>query len=238
MIPRQHRVSTLWASLLLMCALPASAAVVSDDFNDNDLNEGLFTLGTLGTGPELEEREQRLEVRLPATSSGEDFFYGVTTRPLFRGDLDAQVDFQMLDYPPANGVRLGIIIQGPEGGPTALQRTSFSERELSAGPREGYLLHSGDELEQHPSEDLAGKLRLTRVGTTVTGYFWDAATEAWVPFASLPGTDTNVHISLAVWSHDRAFADQDVRVAFDNFVVNSGQVVGAVLPDLAGRWLQ
>ncbi|HTE17041.1 MAG TPA: CARDB domain-containing protein, partial [Armatimonadota bacterium] len=85
-------------------------------------------------------------------------------------------------------------------------------------------------------DDLSGKLRITRVGTTVTGYYWDKTNEAWVPLGSATLTDADVQIQLHAWSHDAAFEDQEVTVAFDNFVVNGGQVVGRTPPDLTGQW--
>lgn len=242
MIPRPHRsfrrLAFLWAALFLFCALPASAAIVSDDFNDGVLNEGLWAFTGAGTGPTVEERDQRLEIRLPSTSTGDLFYAGVRARSLFRGDLDVQVDFQALDYPLKNGVRIGIVIHHPGGAFASVQRTSLSEREAFSEPREGYILDTGGPLGRHPGGDLTGKLRLTRVGAVITGYYWDVEAGAWVPFASGMGPEEDVEIGLSVWSHDAAFGDQDVHVALDNFIVNKGQVVGPTLPDLAGRWLQ
>jgi hypothetical protein len=114
----------------------------------------------------------------------------------------------------------------------------MSEREVDSEPRDAYILHAEDTLERRPIEDLSGKLRLTRVGNLVTGYYWDAESAGWLPFASGTCREEDVNLSLYVWSHDHAFADQEVRVAFDNFVVNKGQRLGPTLPDLHGRWVQ
>jgi hypothetical protein len=44
---------------------------------------------------------------------------------------------------------------------------------------------------------------------------------------SVTGTTEDVSFSLSAWSHDYAFTGQDVRLAFDNFTVNAGQVIFA-----------
>lgn len=230
-----------WAALLLfgtLCAAPASAAVVSDDFNDGFPSPGLWAFVGTRTGPTVQEREGRLEVNLPAASYGATFFASAETRPLFRGDLDVQVDFQLLKHPPHNGVRMGIVIHR-DGHPFAsVQRTSLGEGEPLGEPREGYILDTRTALGRHASDAAVGKLRLTRVGNTLTGYFWDSAAAGWVPFASGTTTEEDVRLGLSAWSHDEVFAGQDVRVAFDNFIVHQGQIVSPDLPDLEGVWLR
>lgn len=230
-----------WAALFLLgtlCAAPASAAVVSDDFNDGLPSPGLWAFAGTRTGPTIQEREGRLEVSLPAASYGTSFFASAETRPLFRGDLDVQVDFQLLQHPPHNGVRMGIVIHRNGQAFASVQRTSLGEGEPLGEPRESYLLDTRTSLGRHATDNTSGKLRLTRVGSTLTGYFWDATAAEWVPFASGTTTEEDVRLGLSAWSHDEVFADQDVRVAFDNFQVNQGQIVNPDLPDLEGVWLR
>lgn len=235
------RLFRTWAVLTLLAALgaaPASAAVLSDDFNDGLPSPGLWAFAGTRTGPTVQEREGRLEFTLPATSFGAAFFASAETRPLFRGDLDVQVDFQLLQHPPHNGVRMGIVIHR-DGHPFAsVQRTSLGEGEPLGEPREAYILDTGTSLGRQASAESTGKLRLTRVGNTLTGYFWDAANTEWVPFATGTTTEEDLRFGLSAWSHDEVFADQDVRVAFDNFQVNQGQIVDPSLPDLEGVWLR
>jgi hypothetical protein len=38
-------------------------------------------------------------------------------------------------------------------------------------------------------------------------------------------TDADAYFNISAWSHDYAFTDQDVQIAFDNFVVNQGELV-------------
>jgi hypothetical protein len=239
MIPRRFRWQLpFWGICLsLLCAFPASAAVVSDDFDSGVLNQGLWEIAQ-GGGPELELRDQRLEIRVPATSAGEYFAAGINSRARFHGDLDIQVDFHLLDYPPTNGVRMGLVIHRDGTNTSSTQRTSLGPRELVDEPREAYLQDTLGALTQLSTSDRSGKLRLTRVGAVVTSSYWDAASSAWVPFASGAGTVEDVQIALSAWSHDLAFEDQDVRVAFDNFIVHQGELLAPGLPDLTGQWLE
>jgi hypothetical protein len=109
-----RRCSSLWPLLclfLLLCAAPMPAAVVSDDFNDSLPNGALWAFPSVGTGPSIEEREGRLEVTVPSTSAGSTFIVAAEMRSRFRDTLDVQVDFDLLEYPPRNGIRVGIVIQ-------------------------------------------------------------------------------------------------------------------------------
>ena len=235
--PRFHWQLLYWGFCLsLLGACPASAAVVSDDFDNGALNQGFWEIAQ-GGGPELELRDQRLEIRVPATSAGEYFAAGIVSRGRFHGDLDIQVDFHLLDYPPTNGVRLGVVIHRNGTDTSSTQRTSLGTRELLGAPRDVYLQDTLGALTRLPTSDQSGKLRLTRVGAIVTSSYWDAATSDWVPFASGTGAVEDVQIALSAWSHDLAFEDQDVRVAFDNFIVHQGELLGPALPDLTGQWL-
>ena len=44
----------------------------------------------------------------------------------------------------------------------------------------------------------------------------------WVQIADLSGTTEPIAIEIVAWSHNYAFGEADVLVAFDNFRVNSG----------------
>jgi hypothetical protein len=58
----------------------------------------------------------------------------------------------------------------------------------------------------------------------VTSYYWDNAGGYWVEVASFPASGIDFSVVPAVWSHDYAFTDQDVRIAFDNFQIDSGTI--------------
>jgi hypothetical protein len=47
----------------------------------------------------------------------------------------------------------------------------------------------------------------------------------WENFSSASKGNQDVAVSLQVWSHYSYFIDQDVSIAFDDFIVNEGQVI-------------
>ncbi|MEK7408262.1 MAG: hypothetical protein AAB225_24590 [Acidobacteriota bacterium] len=74
-----------------------------------------------------------------------------------------------------------------------------------------------------PTSDLAGKLRLVRSGTLLSGYYWSPG--GWVLIHTSTATTADLRFNLGTWSHDWAFADSDAQVAFDNVMLNQGQLI-------------
>lgn len=71
-----------------------------------------------------------------------------------------------------------------------------------------------------PLNEAAGSLRIARVGTTMTTYFWRNG--RWVPLASGISSGAAVIGLEATASSD--FGHQVTRVAFDNFAVTATKV--------------
>jgi hypothetical protein len=67
---------------------------------------------------------------------------------------------------------------------------------------------------------VAGELRLTRTGTTLTAHYREG--EGWVPLLSGPTSAAPVMPSVHLFSNDTIFGNQFVRVAYDDFRVNAG----------------
>ncbi len=81
-------------------------------------------------------------------------------------------------------------------------------------------MHIDSHIAIVPNSSLSGHLRLLRTGDAWVGYY--LLNGQWVEVGSGPGLTGPTHFALQVWSHDYAFTDQPVRVAFDNFKVNKG----------------
>lgn len=200
---------------------PVHAQVLYDDFNDNTINSSLWTDVHGGSGPTIDEINQRLEITHPAASSGDTFFAQYTSICQLRGDFDIQVDYQLLTWPSANGVRIGLNIAGVG----ATERVSFgTSADFPGQPREVYLTHYADGVQGITATDhLVGKLRVVRSGNTLTGYYFSFGN--WVAIHTGPATTDDVNFIVASWSHDYAFTNQEVKVAFDNVIVNQGQLI-------------
>jgi hypothetical protein len=212
-----------------------------DNFNDNYTEPMAWEPGVFGWGSTLIETNQRLEIQHPAGSVGDTFGGKVTSHCWLRGDFDIRVDYQLLKWPTANGVRLALAVTP---GDTGVTRVSFASNDgIPNFPSDIYLAQvAGGPLGISGTGDLSGSLRLTRTGSTATGYYRSG--NNWVTLQSGGITTEDVHFELRSWSHSAVFKGEEVVVAFDNFMVTQGQVtcnrnaaVRAYLPLSMGRML-
>ena len=198
-----------------------------DDFDDDSIDMRKWCIGI--SDPEngfVEEINQELRMTLTPGSSGDSFSVGLTSKWLVEGDFDIQVDYKLLNWPSENGIRVGL---GASGGP--VERVSFNKLypDFPGEPREVYLTHFLDGVQGITSTtDMSGKLRLNRVGSTLTGYYFSK--DSWIPIHSGPGTTDATSISLSIWGHQ---GTPGVIVVFDNFSVNSGQILWPSLPTVS-----
>ena len=196
-----------------------------DDFDDNACDDTLWNVIESG-GPYVTETAQRLEITLPADSSGENFFAGYSSRYALRGDFDIQVDYHLLTWPENNGVRMGLWIERPSSIYT-VERSSYG---IADGftPGDHYTTNFDDSILISTTSDAEGKLRLVRTGSLFEGYYFNETSDDWIlsqSFQAASSSAGEATFLLRAWSHDYAFADELVVVAFDNFVINKGTVV-------------
>ena len=214
----------LLLALLLAAAMPCThAATLFDDFNLEQWN-----VTRIGVGPIVHEANQRLEVALPADAReapGIDYFRaGYLSTCRLRGDFDIQARYVLLRFKPLNGVRVGFDFDN-----------KFAVERISFGPSEGftdgdfYLTH-GDSIIYTPTEDRSGKLRAVRENGTISGYYFDTASNSWQLIGSSSVTTDDLPFRISIWSHDHAFAGMHTKVAFDDVIVNAGTPVGPECP--------
>jgi hypothetical protein len=208
---------------VLALAAGTQAATVYDNFTLVQ-----WTVTRIGIGPIVHEANERLEVALPSWAregaSADYFRGGYQSKCLLRGDFDVQTTFALLRYAPGNGVRAGLDFDNK----FAVERISFGPNDTPAGA-DAYLTH-GDSILFTPTTDRWGKLRAVRQGGIISGYYFDTASRSWQFIGSSTITNEDLHFRVSIWSHDYYFADRFTKVAFDNVIVNSGTLVGAVCP--------
>jgi hypothetical protein len=222
-----------WAlCLVLLAGTQAQAQVFLEDFDDNSINPDFWTVDLFGSGPQLAEADQELQIVFPSASSGVAFGGGLVSNFLLRGDFDVQVDYRLITWPFSNGVRLALAIEEEYG----VERTSFgSQSDYPHLPREVYLTHFSDGATGFTAtSDVSGTLRLVRVGATETGYYYSAGD--WVLIHTGPGPTQDVAIQVHAWSHDYAFMDRDVIAAWDNLVIRRGELVWPGSPSGDTTW--
>lgn len=205
-------------ALALLSPAHADPPVVVDSF-DNGYDRGLWMPYSEGTGVTLAEQDGRIEITFSADASGSTFSAGLMTCPTSDA-IDVQVDYELLDWPALSGVR---VLLGDAAG--AVERVGLGgPLDRPQDPREVYLIHFGSVSGVTATSHLNGKLRIVKSGGIATGYYYDPGlSDPWVTIAS-DFTSPGGPLRVQAHSHDYAFGDQPVRIAFDNFAVNSGQL--------------
>lgn len=209
---------------------PAHAFTFTDGFDDGVIDSFWWT-ASAATGSSLAEQNGRLEMTQGPSSAvpAADLLFNFT----ITGDFDAQVDFELLNWPADNHERLGL-----RTNVGTLERIS-DNRFVSSADGEGYLTDINGVITAVPSTDASGRLRFHRVGSTVTGSFWNGSD--W----TVVGSSTNLAdtiVAFSIWPQD---GNGGVKVAFDNFFLEAPDTpapvpLPATLPmlaaGLAGLW--
>ena len=215
--PVQSRTRTRTRTSPIRPAAPPRKPVrIEDDFDDGVMNRLIWHQIVNGTGVELAERNGRLEIAFQPDAIGEGEYklmgahYGTGCR--FLGNFDARVDYEVLEWPPTNGVAVQLNLWFTTA-------TSFSiNRESKA--IEQYTTWHQPNGHSSPTTDTRGSLRIRRVGNTVSMLYksngrWTSLGAGWSNGAPM--------ISLQAMATDESFGDKPVRVAFDNFVITAAQ---------------
>jgi len=203
-----------WGTLVF--TLRFSALPMSDDFNGSSINLAKWNvvISPSGVGT-IAEINQRLEML--HTAAAVNAYQGLQSRCKISGDFDVQVDFTLLNWPSQNFHTLRFAAMDLPQGPVGLvgiYRNSYNS--------EGYQMRAiNGVVNDIIISDTSGKLRLVRVGSTVSGYYWNGA--QFVLLASSPTTTVDTGFALD-FSSPLITSPTNVKVAFDNFKVNSGTV--------------
>jgi hypothetical protein len=175
-----------------------------------------------GSGPSMDEENGRLEVSVPSDTLN-DPVAGFTDIALNQqchllGDFDVQVDYQLLQWPPQSGVNVDF-------GPVTLVNGSFANGYgmfvFDPGGGTGVSTNfPGPTNTFVPAPEATGTLRVDRVGPMITAYRLTPA--GWSPLQSASDATPEIGVNLDVFSNAPQFSHPDVKVAYDNFRVNSG----------------
>jgi dipeptidyl aminopeptidase/acylaminoacyl peptidase len=193
-----------------------------DTFSDDRIDPFWGGPFLTGSGPSMTEANGRLEVSVPAGTLNDPAAgftdIGLNSQCRLLGDFDIQTDYQLLQWPSPSGVNVdfttftlvngsfdqtfGLFVFDPGGG-TGVS-TNFP------GPINTFV----------PAPESSGTLRFVRVGTTLTAYRLTPA--GWSALQSTSEAANEVGVNLDVFSNAPQFSHPDVKVAYDNFRVNSG----------------
>jgi hypothetical protein len=191
---------------------------VSETF-DADPDESLWHIFTQGGGPKALQRNGRVEISIPANatpSSNEGQISGnYDLNCLFPGDFDAQIDFELIQWPRANGVYASLVARvGPRPFTPRYIFPQISRRSIPDNEEyQSYLDVSNVSV---PSNDSQGRLRVARRNGRITTYYWKSA--RWVAVDSAQHSGPAL-VSFDAITNDVGFGRVDVSVAFDNFTL-------------------
>lgn len=210
--------------LAVLLGLPPAYAggIISETFTNNTYNQDMWSIYTQGTGPSTAVTSNRLEITIPANASngGNPYPFGgsIGTKFALKGDFDVQVDFNLFNWPAPTGVQVGI-------GPTS--RGGFfagvwliNEPSYTPSPQVYETWLNGEDFRATAS-DASGKLRMQRVGNTITTYYWHSG---WIFLGSRTDPVFGVNCGfnfyvLGAGPVGQNFQGKQVQVAFDNLQI-------------------
>jgi hypothetical protein len=216
----------LSSSLFPTSALMAYNYTITDDFSGATINTSLWQTFSSGTGFDVNQVNQRLEITLPGTSSGSA---GVASQFALRGDFDMKVGFTLIAWPGNNGTEVGMGLN------------KFISTELIAGvalfgAHDGYNqvfyaeTSTGgiNSIETDITQGQSGSLRITRTSDTIDCYYKGPTDIDWVNVITstdpILANDATFLLSCSLHP-DTTPGGSEVLVAFDNFQLQYNQAV-------------
>ena len=238
-ITRATALSALLISLLALGVLAQqSGTTFSDSFHNRALDNTHWKAGKVNAFGGITATAQGLQMTLSSRNATDFFAETLWLTCRISGDFSAQVDFNLLDWQAYNGVRLGIGVRPnalPLGstalngtnGKTSGLRGAIAER-LSLVPGQASAQPSGGEFYVGefngiptffvPTGRPSGKLRMARVQSLYTSYYWDG--KLWVAVGSWAPTSgvEDVWLALQLWGYE---SSPGVQTVLENFSITA-----------------
>jgi hypothetical protein len=221
----------------------ANAGIIIENFDGPALNKQLWNPYNYDQHQRSIQQDGVLKIQIDGASTGDEWF-GAGINGMFglKGNFEIVADYNLTNWPTSNGVRANIMfseIYNPNGKSGHVDRCSFGADE-PPNPKESYVTAFNDDLFLDvvikSTTDISGKLKLTRVGKIITGYFWQ--NNAWQTIGSHDYSATglgdwlriglNAHSTTVSRLPDgqlvHPFAGKDVEMVFDNLQITYDQI--------------
>jgi hypothetical protein len=190
---------------------------IADSFDTNVFDGTIWQAFQEGTGFEVGQSNGQLVWTFSSSATPGGAYNNVGghygTLCLFPGDFNARVDYTLAQWPPGNGVGIGLwAFLGPTNIATVVSRSSspkYGEQYRSWLPPEG---------DSVAVPDRAGSLRIARVKGVITTYFRHNG--AWRMLDSNRELGA-ASIAISALAPATDWQGKPVTVAFDNFVVTA-----------------
>jgi hypothetical protein len=178
-------------------------------------------------GATVFQSRRALRIAMPAVATA-DPTATYFTRCRVGRDFAAQVHYRLAVWPPANGVRVGLLVNNPDypaqTDSVTTERTSFGASG-DVGSGENYVengISSGGGFVVQPTAAMSGTLRVVQHAGTITSEYRDATTGGhFVAFADAPDYGARVSLGLQVWSGLPVYAGP-ATVKLTKFRITSG----------------
>ncbi len=203
----------------------AHAEVIYDDFGNSKW------VSSYTSTVKVFEQFGQLKIEFPKNAQGYVFSGGYFSTCRLTGDFDISTDYSVPAYPEGNGVRVGLMVDITQKNGVSVNNTWAVMERMSNKPTSSvygadFSNYSTDNGSETDTLDTKGKFRLTRLGATLTGYYWDWKTSSWIQSRVTSSFTTNpVYFGVTSWSHDSHFGKVNVRTTFDNVKIKFGNCV-------------
>ncbi len=227
--PRSLAAAALAAALTVTLVTAASAAAAPLKHW-----QGLRWHTSAKGGATVVQSRRALRISMPALATA-DPTATYFTRCRLGSNFTAQVHYRLARWPPANGVRVGLLVNNPDypAQPDSVttERTSFGASG-DVGVGENYIqngISSGGGFIVQPTAAMSGTLRVVQHLGTITSQYRDATTgghfatitDALANPAISPDYGARVSLGLQVWSGLPVFAGP-AKVTLTKFRITSG----------------
>jgi hypothetical protein len=208
------------AVLIMLVSSPSYADIITDNFDDNLLDTSLWEPIIIGNGA-VDEINNRLEAKVESTTDPWTMtIAGVAIRGTITGNFEVIVDYELLlplaltDDEPFVGIAFDETFSL---NPVMVARGVGVENDI---PYDAYGSVIDNEVHTPPPaiSDMSGSLRFTRVGSSMSAYYW--GTSGWQLIDTASGfTDPFSFLAIGVGIE----GPETVFAAFDNFSLEADQ---------------
>lgn len=225
----------LLLAVAVIFAYPTCAFAISytETFNDDEINSFLWQWGQSGgNSVVLDMADHHLDMYQNSTSGSS----WLACKYALPGDFDIRVDYKTHHWDLGGHDQQRIGLGGTQG---SVQRVSdwWFGGEIYLTYWTGATWNTGSPT----TTDLEGKLRLTRQGSTMTGWYWDSDAGDWqIAPQTPPAYSDPFNFSVSIWSGYSGTQIGNI-IEFDNFYMSIPDAdaikMGLVTPEPASMLL-
>jgi len=146
---------------------------------------------------------------------------------LMRGDFSVRMSYTLDVWPPSpNGILLGITLAPFIG--------TLRESSIYTGDAYAFVVGGPASV---PTTDQSGSLMMSRVGETLSSYYWNTATTSWVSLGSVVGYSQDFPITLST-ALTGPFGAHAVEVTLGDVQIAGTMVAGpsSPVPEASTLW--